>query len=190
MWKVVGKVRELWKDVADGTVPQTLKLKEYLVKGQVFLGFRYMRDFIAEGCHALSKSESRNQAPDLVTLTKGTFEKTQLLMGLLESTLLIPTDKEDVALAAIATKVTEIKDVGRRFGDRLEQTAGDAGPGATLVDIRGEYAEALDTDFVKKAFSEAVRYLALNVRTREEDIYRMVLDSLNLLDEMKLIKDD
>jgi len=54
----------------------------------------------------------------------------------------------------------------------------------------GKYADGLDTDSAKKAFFEAVRYLASEVRTREEGLYGMVLDLSKVLDELKLIKDD
>lgn len=187
--KVVEDVQDLWKDVAV-TVPALLKLKEGLVAGQTFLSFRYLRGFIAQGCFALTKAETKGKTPDLVKLTKNALEDAERFIGPVESTPSIVTDNEGALLTAITAKVTEIKEAGKRFDLGVKQIAGDAGPDATLVDIWGKYADALDTDSAKKAFFEAVRYLASEVRTREEGLYGMVLDLSKVLDEMKLIKDD
>lgn len=149
-----------------------------------------MRGFIAEGCFALTKAEGKGKTPNLVDLTKNTLQRTERVMGPVESTPSIVTDNEGALLAAITAKVTEIKEAGKRFGLGIKQSAGDAGPDATLVDIWAKYANALDTDSAKKAFFEAVRYLASEVRTREEGLYGMVMDLSKVLDEMKLIKED
>lgn len=133
--KVVEDVQDLWKDVADVTVPAVLQLKEGLVAGQTFLSFRYLRGFIAQGCFALTKVETKGKTPDLVKLTKNTLERTERIMGPVES---IVTDNEGALLAAITAKVTEIKEAGKRFDLGVKQIAGDAGPDATLVDIWGK----------------------------------------------------
>lgn len=132
--KVVEDVQDLWKNVVV-TVHAMLKLKEGLVAGETSLGFRYLRGFIAQGCFALSKAEGKGKTPDLVKLTKETIESTERVLGSVESTPSIVTDGEGALLAAIAAKITEIKEAGKRFGVGIKQIARDAGPDATLVDI-------------------------------------------------------
>lgn len=62
------------------TVPAVLKLKEGLIAGHNFLSFRYLRGFIAQGCFALTKAETKGKTPDLVKLTKNTLEHTERIM--------------------------------------------------------------------------------------------------------------
>jgi len=97
-----------------------------------------LRGFIAQGCFALTKAETKGKTPDLVQLTKNTLENTERIMGPVESTPSIVTDNEGALLAATAAKVMEIANAGKRFDLGLEQIAGDAGLHATLIDIWGK----------------------------------------------------
>ena len=127
-------VRELWPKVTEVTASAILKLKQGLVLGETFLGYRFLRGFIAAGCQALLKAEGGDI--NLVSLTRETLRTTERILGPLKSsTSAILTDNEGALLATIATKVNEIKTAEQKFNTTLEQLCDDAADDETLVDI-------------------------------------------------------
>ena len=180
---VVDNMAVQWPEVGNITLQSMMLLREGLVHANIFLEYRLLRAFLAEGCHRLKDATSSENIKELVVDINDTAHRMMLLR---QSSPPITGGEETALLATLRHKLTEMKRAGVDFDNKLKELCGDATIEGELYDFWGHYADAPDTDSARLAFFQVARYMVMAQRTKYKGLDDMVSDIIDVLDNMNL----